>query len=156
MLLQAEQMHKMTCISLKMVKVVILSKKFVILSISQLQKSQVLNQTTPKIQHRKQNFENCPFWKISIFQSAIFALTFFGISFQPQPVWHYDFHKEMRLEFRNMAKCHLFEIQIIGLKCYIAHPIQFYYPLIFFRFIETLITFTYKSQIRQKKKFMLL
>ena len=56
MLLQAEQMHKMTSISLKMVKVVILNenqKIVVILSVAQLKISHVLNGTTPEIQHRK-------------------------------------------------------------------------------------------------------
>ena len=56
MLLKAEQMHKMTSISIKMVEVVILSE---ILSdahqlfFSQLEISHVLNGTTPEIQHRK-------------------------------------------------------------------------------------------------------
>jgi hypothetical protein len=45
-LLQAEQMHKMTIISLKMVKVVILS-------VAQLEISHMLNGTTPEIQHKK-------------------------------------------------------------------------------------------------------
>ena len=60
MLLQAEQMNKMTSISLKMVKVVILSENschFVSLLqhlfSSQLEISDVLNETTPEIRHRK-------------------------------------------------------------------------------------------------------
>ena len=63
MLLQAEQMHKMTSISLKMVKVVILSENrchFVhLLSLyqhlfsSQPEISHVLNGTISEIQHRK-------------------------------------------------------------------------------------------------------
>ena len=64
MFLQAEQMHKMTSISLKMVEVVILSENschFVhLLSLQQhLFSSQfgishvLVNGTTPKIQHRK-------------------------------------------------------------------------------------------------------
>ena len=46
MLLQAEQMQKMTSISLKMVDVVILS-------VAHLELSHVLNGITPEIQHRK-------------------------------------------------------------------------------------------------------
>ena len=60
MLLQAEQMHKMTFISLKMVEVVIYSENichFVSLQqqlfSSQLEISHILNGTTPEIQHRK-------------------------------------------------------------------------------------------------------
>jgi len=59
MLLQAEQMHKMTSISLKMVEVVVLSENrchFVSSSAfnnSQLEISHMLNGTTPEIQHRK-------------------------------------------------------------------------------------------------------
>ena len=45
-LLQAEKIHKITCILLKMVQAVILS-------VAQLEISQVLNGTTPEIQHRK-------------------------------------------------------------------------------------------------------
>ena len=46
MLLQAEQMHKMIFILIKMVEVVILSDV-------QLEISHMLNGTTPKIQHTK-------------------------------------------------------------------------------------------------------
>ena len=58
MLLQAEQMHKMKFISLKMVKVVVLSENSffscqLLLYPSQLEIGQVLNGTTPEIQHRK-------------------------------------------------------------------------------------------------------
>ena len=63
MLLQAEQMHKMTSISLKIVRVVTLSENschFVSWSAfnnsffsSQLEISHVLNGTTPESQHRK-------------------------------------------------------------------------------------------------------
>ena len=63
MLLQAEQMHKMRSISLKMVQIVILSENschFVSCSAfnnslfsSQLEISHVLHGTTPEIQHKK-------------------------------------------------------------------------------------------------------
>jgi len=59
MLLQAEQMHKMTSISLKMVEIVVLSENschFVSSSAfnnSQLEISHVLDGTTTEIQHRK-------------------------------------------------------------------------------------------------------
>ena len=58
MLLQAEQMHKITFISLKMVRVVILSENSffscqLLQFPSQLEIGQVLNGTTPEIQHRK-------------------------------------------------------------------------------------------------------
>ena len=61
MLMQAEQMHKLTPISLKMVEVVILSENschFVSCSACninyfELEISHLLNGATPKIQHRK-------------------------------------------------------------------------------------------------------
>ena len=62
MLLQAEQMYKMTSISLKMVEVVILNENgchFMLAQIvttvifSHLEISHVLKGTTPEIQHRK-------------------------------------------------------------------------------------------------------
>ena len=57
MLLEAEQIHKMTYISLKMVEVVILSVAQLITTdspfSSQLETSHMLNGTTPEIQHRK-------------------------------------------------------------------------------------------------------
>ena len=55
MLLLAEQMHKMTSISLKMVEVVILSIAQLVTTLfsSQLEIRHVLNETTPKVQHRK-------------------------------------------------------------------------------------------------------
>ena len=62
MMLQAEQMHKMTYISIKMVKAVSENScHFVSCSAcnkqqlfsSQLEKSRVLNGTTPEIQHTK-------------------------------------------------------------------------------------------------------
>ena len=55
MLLQAEQMDKMTSISLKMMEVVIFSVAQLVTTVisSQLEISHMLNGTTPEIQHRK-------------------------------------------------------------------------------------------------------
>ena len=51
-MLNAEQIHKITSISLKMVEVVILSENSCQLFSSHFKISQVLNGTTPKKQHR--------------------------------------------------------------------------------------------------------
>ena len=61
MLLQAEQIHKITYISLKMIEVIILSENschfvsclYQHLFSSQLEISKVINGTIPEIQHRK-------------------------------------------------------------------------------------------------------